>query len=316
MPEIIPGTKPLNPKALVLFSGGLDSRLVIKILQEQNIDVKAVFFLLPFGEGCCNSFSCVFNFSQTQNIKLHVIDCTKNPLFEEYLEIIKNPKFKTGKGINPCIDCRIFLLKKTKELNEKIKADFIATGEVLDERPMSQHKKALLIIEKEAGLEGKVLRPLSAKLLPETEAEKQKIIDREKLFSIQGRQRKEQIKLAEKFNIKYPNPAGGCLLCEKDFSKKILDLFNNKKEINHEEIQLLKIGRHFRINGKIIIGRNKKENDLIEKLNEKLKYFLIKQTRISPAAVFENDKEITKKLIEAYSSDNLDLRENFNEFKI
>jgi len=243
-----------KPKALVLFSGGLDSRLAIKILQEQGLDVEGIFLSLPFGGGCCNNFSCVFNYAQIKGVKLHVIDCSKGKLFQEYIEIIKNPKHGYGTAINPCKDCKIFLLKHAKKLAKKIKADIIATGEVLGQRPMSQLNKQMILTEEEAGLKGKVLRPLSAKLLPQTIYEKKGLVDRSRLLDIRGRSRKKQIQLAKKFKITYPSPGGGCLLCEKEYERKLKDFFNykdkNKEKISFEEILLLNLGRHFRGNKK------------------------------------------------------------------
>ena len=125
-------SKSKKAKALVLFSGGLDSRLAVKLLQEQGINVETVLLKLPFGGGCCNDELCSFRFSQMQGTKLHIISCTKGKLLKEYLEIVKKPKFGSGKGINPCIDCRIFLLKHAEALGKEIKADFLATGEVLE----------------------------------------------------------------------------------------------------------------------------------------------------------------------------------------
>jgi tRNA-uridine 2-sulfurtransferase len=122
--------------------------------------------------GCCCDKCCVFNFTQKQQVKLHVIDCTKGTLLKEYLNILISPKFGRGSALNPCIDCRIFIFKKAKSLARKVKADVIVTGGVEGERPMSQYKKTLLLIERQAGMEGKILRPLSARLLPETDLEK------------------------------------------------------------------------------------------------------------------------------------------------
>ena len=218
-------------KALVMFSGGLDSRLAIKLLQDQGIDVEAIYIKLPFGQGCCTNFGCILNFTQLQGVKLHKIDASKGKLFKEYQKIIKAPKFKRGAGYNPCQDCKIFLFKQAKELAKKIKADIIATGEVLGQRPMSQMKQALLTDEQEAGLKNKILRPLSAQLLPETTYEKKGLVDRSKLLSLHGRQRKIQINLAKKYNIKYPGPAGGCILCEKLLKKRTIE-----KEINFVQL--------------------------------------------------------------------------------
>lgn len=257
-------------RAIVLFSGGLDSRLVIKLLQEQKIEIIAVMFKLPFGGGCCNDEMCSFKFSQLNNINLNIIDCTKGKLLHEYINMIKKPKHGYGSGINPCIDCHLFMLKKAKQIMKKEKADFICTGEVLGERPKSQHKKALELIEKESGLKGKLLRPLSAKLLDETYAEKKKLIDRSKLLDIHGRSRKIQIELAKKYKIKYPNPAGGCLLCEKEVAKRLKNTLEINKKLDIKEIELLKLGRHFKINDSIIIvGRDEKENNKIIELADK-----------------------------------------------
>ncbi len=266
--------KTKKPKALVLLSGGLDSRLACKILEEQlgRENMEAVFFILPFGGGCCNDVSCVFRFCQTQNLKLHVIDCTKGGMFRKYMEIIKKPKFQRGVALNPCIDCHVFMLGEAKKLAGKTGADIIATGEVLGERPLSQNRHALSVVEKAAGLEGKLLRPLSARLLPETEAEKNKWIDRSRLLDIKGRGRKRQIALAKKYRISFPSPGGGCLLTDREFSKRLSDLLKHEKNPTPDEIELLKMGRHFR-SGKtrIIVGRNRKENTMLIRLARKMK---------------------------------------------
>lgn len=253
-------------KCLVLFSGGLDSRLVIKIMQEQGFEILAVFFKLPFQAGCCNE-NCSFNFSQMQGVKLQIVDATKGKLLEEYLELVE--KFEHGRGscLNPCIDCRIFILKKAKEIADKENIELIVTGEVLGERPMSQHNKAMKLVEEKSGLSSRILRPLSAKLLPETNAEKNKLVDREKLYAIQGRRRVEQISLAKKFKINFPTPAGGCLLCEKELKNKFQILLKNKL-IDDKTLQLFSIGRHFYLeNSWVILGRDKSENKFIENLN-------------------------------------------------
>lgn len=293
-------------KALVLFSGGLDSRLAVRLLKEQGIEVEAVFFLLPF---------LSFKIPEFKN-KLHILDCRKGKLFREYIEIVRKPKFGTGVGMNPCIDCRIFLLREAGKVANKIDADFIATGDVLGERPMSQTSRALRIIDKEIGLE--ILRPLSAKLLPVTQAEKKGLIDREKLLNIQGRQRKRQMGLARKFKIKYPAPAGGCLLCEKEYASKLRDLFRHKNKINFSDIEVLNIGRHFRNKGKIVLGRDKEENMRLEKLNKRLKYNIIVPKVPGPTGIFENKKDmgVVGEMIKAYSSGDLRLRKKFERYRV
>ncbi len=286
----------IKKRAIVMFSGGLDSRLAIKIMQEQGFEVLAVFFNLPFGTGCCN-IGCSFNFSQMQGINLNVFDCTKGRLFKEYLEAIKIAEHGRGVGLNPCIDCRIFMLKKAKEFADKNNIELIVTGEVLGERPMSQMKRSMKIIEEKTELEGRLLRPLSAKLLAETNAEKVGLIDRSKLYGIQGRRRENQIILAKKFNISYPPPAGGCLLCERLYCEKLKKILN-KKSLSYNDIELLKIGRHFEAS-RIILGRNKKENEFLEKQ----KGIKIIPKQIGPTALIKNKKhqEKAEELIKKYS---------------
>jgi len=305
-------------KCLVLFSGGLDSRLAIKIMQEQGFEILAVFFKLPFGRGCCSE-GCSFNFSQMNGVKLKIVDVTKGKLLEEYLEIIKKFEHGRGSGLNPCIDCRIFILKKAKEIADKENIELIVTGEVLGERPMSQHKKAMKIIEEKSGLSSRILRPLSAKLLSETNAEKNKLIDREKLYSIQGRRRAEQIKLAEKFKINFPTPAGGCLLCEKELKKRFKILLN-KNLINEKTLGLISIGRHFFIeNFWIVIGRDEKENALIEnmQIGELIGPFKNKPSaRIISKLKSEKIKNTVDELINSYSKNSsLEQRKKFEEYK-
>jgi len=243
-----------KPKALVLLSGGLDSMLAARLMLDQDVDVEAVHFITPFS-GQNEAF--VEKFCKETGIKLHKI-----VLDEEFLEIVVAPKHGYGSQMNPCIDCRILEFKKAKEVAEKVGADFIVTGEVLDERPFSQKKDMMLHIEKEDGLEGKVLRPLSAKLLPETEPEKNGLVDRERLLAIKGRRRTPQMMLAKKLGIvEYPNPAGGCLLTEPRFADRLREHLEHEKRLTMLDVELLRVGRHFRIgNTKVIVGRNEKEN--------------------------------------------------------
>lgn len=301
-----------------MFSGGLDSRLAVKIMQEQGFEIVALFFKLPFGTGCCDE-GCSFNFSQMQEIKLKIFDCTKGELFKEYLKTIKKPTYGRGAGINPCIDCRIFMLKKAKEFADKEKVEIIATGEVLGERPMSQQKKSMEIVEKESGLKGRLLRPLSAKLLPETNAEKNGLVNRKKLLDIQGRRREKQIALAKKFNINYPSPGGGCLLCEKAFKERFKHILD--RGINEEERNLVGIGRHFVIDSIwVVIGRDEKENKIIEHLGKNKD--LIIPDFVGPSAIILDkcDEQVRKKvgkLIIAYSKkDSLEERKKFDKWKI
>lgn len=289
----------MKTKVLILFSGGLDSRLAVKLMQEQ-AKVEAIHFILPLGSGCCNR-KCSLNFALREKIKIRFIDCTKGNLLQEYLDIIRKPKYGYGVGCNPCIDCRIFMLKKAKEYADKKGIEVIVTGEVLGERPMSQHKKAMDVVEKESGLNSRLLRPLSAKLLPEINAEKSGKIDRNKLLDIQGRSRKRQIELAEKYKIDYPSPGGGCLLCEPDFCKKIKPLL--EKKVTEMDVELLKVGRHFE-SGRIILGKNHEENLILKRVYERHKRgVLLIPEQPGPTAFVKTTRlvEKAKKLMKEYS---------------
>ncbi|MFQ6002661.1 MAG: hypothetical protein ACE5KJ_02840, partial [Candidatus Zixiibacteriota bacterium] len=211
---------------------------------------------------CCDTAERCYSdsFAQKFNIPLKRIYGG-----EDYLEVVKNPRHGYGKNMNPCIDCRIFLFKRAKRLMEEVGAEFVFTGEVLGERPMSQRLFAMNLIEKESDLEGKVLRPLSAKLLEPTQVEKKGTVDREKLLSIQGRSRRPQIALAKSYRIEdYPCPAGGCLLTDENFARRLKESFEHGED-SMRNIFLLKIGRHFRLpsKAKVIAGRDQEENQAL-----------------------------------------------------
>ena len=291
-------------KALILYSGGLDSRLVVRMLQDQNFQVTTLYFALPFGCGGCDL--------NQEKTKLITIDINKEPLLSEYLKILKNPKFGTGSGINPCKDCKIFMFKKAKEYADKHNIEVIATGEVIGQRPMSQIPSAMKTIDEAIGFE--ILRPLCAKRLKETSFEKKGLVDRSKLSDISGRGRKVQMELAEKYKIKYPTPGGGCLLCEKEASLKLKHLLG-KTLITEKTLPLTKIGRHFYIdNTWFVVGRNEEESKIISKFSDYIK------DNIGKPAVYFNKKSGHQKALElqdAYSTgDNENLRKRFEEFKL
>lgn len=256
----------MKKKAIALLSGGLDSSLAVKIILDLGIEVEALNFATTFcqctrhGAGCKNEARKV---AEQFGVPIKVIS-----LKDEYLEIVKNPKHGYGKNINPCIDCRILLFKKAKEYMDESGASFLITGEVLGQRPMSQHRRALDTVEKEAGVTGYLLRPLSAKLLPPTIPEQEGLVDREKLLEISGRSRKEQIQLAADYSLKdYPCPAGGCLLTDKGFAKKMRDMMK-RIDLTSSDIPILKVGRHLRLTNefKLVVGRDENENNIIERL--------------------------------------------------
>ncbi|OGW82696.1 MAG: hypothetical protein A2987_03540 [Omnitrophica bacterium RIFCSPLOWO2_01_FULL_45_10] len=252
----------MDKKAVALLSGGLDSILAIRLMLEQEVEIEALNFLTVFctctRKGCQNAAKTA---AETLKVPLKIVNIS-----EEYLQIVKSPKHGYGSNMNPCIDCRIFIFKKAKEYMEKVGASFIITGEVLGERPMSQRKDAILLIEKEAGLKGLILRPLSAKFFEPTIPENQGLINRNRLLDISGRSRKPQIALAEGFGINdYPCPAGGCLLTDSGFARRIKDLIEHDS-LDLSNVRLLKTGRHFRLteNAKLIIGREDSENAVLE----------------------------------------------------
>ncbi|GAA0125903.1 MULTISPECIES: DUF814 domain-containing protein [Clostridium] len=246
-------------RALAMISGGLDSILAAKLMKDQGIEVIGICFKSYF----FNEDSARRMVDQI-GVRLEVVDFSK-----EHFEMVKNPKNGYGKNMNPCIDCHAMMMRYSGELLEKFQADFIITGEVLNQRPMSQNRTALDKVKKESGIGNKILRPLCAKNLQPTEMEQQGLVDREKLLDISGRSRKVQMELAEKWGIKeYPSPAGGCKLTEPNYSKRLKDILQNKKDVEEREIQLLRFGRHFRVseNAKIISTRTADEAEHIKKL--------------------------------------------------
>ena len=251
-------------KVVALLSGGLDSQLAIKMMQEQGFDVSAVAIKTPFCDFDCGR-GCGFEIRERAddlNVNLKTVY-----LGDEYIEMLKHPKHGIGAGFNPCIDCRSMMFDAAKKHMEDIGAEFIISGEVLGQRPMSQHAPALRTIEKESDLVGKIVRPLSAALLPETDPEKNGLIKRENLGMIRGRTRRNQLDMAKKYGIENPpNAGGGCLLTEPQFGIKAKDLFSHTENPTINDIDLLKIGRHFRLDEqtKFIVGRNKDENEMIK----------------------------------------------------
>lgn len=253
--------------AIALFSGGLDSALAILLMLRQDIEVTAITFMTHFGCDLGDRSSCgsdpypaseKFGF----NVKLM-------HLGQKFIDIVENPKHGRGSEMNMCVDCRILMLREAKALMEITKADFIVTGEVLGQRPLSQVKDKIQLVAKQAGLVGKLLRPLSAKLLTPTEPELSGLIDRDQLEAIQGRSRKRQIELANQFGLDdYPTPAGGCLLTDHGYSNRLRDLMAHSDRLTFEDLNLLRVGRHFRLdaNTKIMVGRDEKENNQLRGL--------------------------------------------------
>ncbi len=253
-------------KIVALLSGGLDSTLAIKTMQKQGFEVSAVAIKTPFCDFDCGR-GCGFEIREkADNLGVNLKTVY---LGDEYIEMLKHPKHGFGSGMNPCIDCRAMMFEAGKKHMEEIGAEFIISGEVLGQRPMSQFAPALKKIEKLSNLEGKIVRTLSAALLPATDPEKNGLIKRKDLGMIRGRSRKEQLKMAKEFGIEDPpNAGGGCLLTDPAFSLRAIDLFKHIETPTTNDIDLLKIGRHFRLdqNTKLIVGRNKDENEMMHAL--------------------------------------------------
>jgi len=247
-------------KALALLSGGLDSRLAIRIVQQQNIEVLAVTFASVFCT-CTSGGRCKLEgkaAAEDLGVPVKILNNT-----EQLLQIVRKPPHGYGSNMNPCIDCRILMFRRAKELLPAERADFIITGEVIGQRPMSQRREAMLLIDREAGVEGLVLRPLCAKHMPPTVPELRGWVDREKLLDIHGRSRKRQIELAKELSAgDYPCAAGGCLLTDPIFAKKMKDLLDHG-DFTLNDVQLLKIGRHFRLDArtKVIVGKSEDDNE-------------------------------------------------------
>ncbi|MFO7963355.1 MAG: tRNA 4-thiouridine(8) synthase ThiI [Desulfobacterales bacterium] len=243
-------------RALGLCSGGLDSMLSALILKEQGAEVEWISFETPFF-----SSARAVDAARELQIPLTVRDIT-----DVYLDMLKNPSVGYGKNMNPCMDCHRLMFHLAGRVMTEKGFSFMFSGEVLGQRPMSQTRSALRYVEKHSGYDGYILRPLSARRLPETIPEKEGWVKRDLLLGLAGRSRKPQIALAEKYGItRFPPPAGGCLLTDKGFSRRLKDLFDHQTVISRNDYELLKHGRHIRLNpnAKIIVGRTREDNQRI-----------------------------------------------------
>lgn len=280
-------------KVVALLSGGLDSQLAVKMMQKQGFEVSAVAIKTPFCDFDCGR-GCGFEIRERADML--GVNLKTVYLGDDYIEMLKNPKHGFGSGMNPCIDCRAMMFKAAKKHMEEIGADFIISGEVLGQRPMSQHGPALKTIEIESDLEGKIVRPLSAALLPPTEPEKSGLIKKENLGMIKGRSRKPQLQLAKEFEIENPpNAGGGCLLTDPAFAIRAKDLFKHTETPTTNDIDLLKIGRHFRFdqNIKLVVGRNKDENEIMKALALPDDILLEVQDHVGPVSLLRG-KELDR----------------------
>ncbi|MCX8163774.1 MAG: hypothetical protein N3D14_00060 [Aquificaceae bacterium] len=269
-------------RAVALFSGGLDSALAVRLLQDQGVEIKALHFYTGF---------CITEHKRRLGLKREDGSLYVNPalkaaallqvpleildISEEYFNLILNPKYGYGKNVNPCLDCRIFMLKKAKEFMEKEGYAFVVTGEVLGQRPMSQTFDRLMLIEKEAGLSGYILRPLSAKLLPQTIPEKLGWVNRDQLLDIWGRSRKKQLKLAKEYGLEHEQPAGGCCyLTDENYAHRFREVIRVEGSIAREDLVLLAVGRHFRLpsGARLILARNEGEVRFLQGFRHRYDY--------------------------------------------
>ena len=246
-------------KGLGLLSGGLDSILACLTLKRQGVDVTGIVYVTPF-------FGAERAKAAARQIDIPLI---VKDISDIHLEMLKNPRYGYGRNLNPCIDCHAMMFRIAGEMVAKGDFDFLFSGEVLGQRPMSQNANALKAVAKHAGCGDLILRPLSAKLLPITPVEEQEMVDREQLLDIQGRSRKRQEELAREWGLKeYPSSGGGCLLTEKSFTGRLRDLLTHQPDCTPRDVELLKVGRQYRLSpsAKLTLGRNRQSNEAIQAL--------------------------------------------------
>lgn len=252
-------------RAVALYSGGLDSTLAVRILQEQGFEVEALNIRTTFS--CCKSPAA--QLAAELGVRLTVLSVA-----DDYVNVIRDPSHGYGKAMNPCVDCRIYMAAMARKFMEEVDACVVITGEILGQRPMSQKRPDLAVIEKRSGLEGRLLRPLSAKLLPPTIPEREGWIDREKLYGFSGRGRSPLVDLAKRLGVRWiPQPSTGCSLTEITFAPRVRDLLQSQPDAKRRDFELLNVGRHIRIDGqtKAIVGRREEENAWLELFFEREK---------------------------------------------
>ncbi|MBN1601202.1 MAG: hypothetical protein JW915_06310 [Chitinispirillaceae bacterium] len=259
-------------KGVHMFSGGLDSIVSAHLLKSLQIDLTLIHFVLPFYAGFDTVKSKAVQASAEQlGLPLRIVEDG-----EEFLRMIKDPKFGFGKNANPCIDCRIYRLGVAKQIMQELGASFVSTGEVSGQRPMSQRRDTLFRIENESGCKGILLRPLSAHHLPPTITEEQGLVDRSKLLGIAGRGRGQQIAYAQRFNLTYPSPDGGCILTNIQSAHRYLDLAGKQPDFTMTDFKLIAFGRHFRLSDdvRLIVSRDEHENQVLLRIVGELDCYL------------------------------------------
>lgn len=248
-------------RALGLFSGGLDSMLAALVLRDQGIEVTGLVWVTPF-----------FGPGQARRSAAQIdLPLREEDLTDKFIPLLYQPPHGFGKHLNPCLDCHLLMLREAGKIMEAEGYDFIFTGEVLGQRPFSQNRGALNLIARESGYADRLLRPLSALLLPMTRPEREGLVDRSRLLSLSGRGRKQQLELAAHFGLtSIPSPAGGCLLTDKGYSERLRDLLSHQAQISRRDLELLKYGRHFRLSpeAKVIVGRHQRDNEALLSLSQ------------------------------------------------
>ena len=279
-------------KAVGLFSGGLDSILATKLITEQGVSVVALHFRVPFVvPGRVPNEEKLSKLATLAGASLLALD-----VGDDYLKIVSQPQFGYARQLAPCVDCILYMLAKARDLAREIKADFVFTGEVVGQRAVCQNKRALKAIEKSSGMEGRLLRPLSAKLLDPTIPELTGLVRRERLFDFKGRNRRRQIRLAHEFGIfDYPIPGTGCMLLDKNYAARARDAVA-ENQFGTNDIELMRLGRHFRLESgaKVIVGRNEKENKAIEGLAQPEDTILRPTEVMGPVAILRSAKKTKK----------------------
>ncbi len=263
-------------RAISLFSGGLDSQLAVCVIKDQGIDVVGINFVTPFFRAEERTQQA----AKDLGIEFHYLD-----IGSDYMDILKNPVYGYGKNMNPCIDCHGYMFRRAAQYLQEFEASFLISGEVLGQRPMSQNKSALQAVNKLSSYAGLILRPLSAKLLPPTIPENEGWVDRSRLLDISGRSRTRQMQLAEHYGIKdYPSPAGGCLLTQENFAKRLRLLLHLNPAANAADTEILRIGRHLYLNEDqlLVIGRNHDENIRLQELARQEDYLIKVSDRPGP----------------------------------
>ena len=289
----------MKVRALGLMSGGLDSMLAVRVLLDQGIEVRGITFLTPFfgPEGAEKA-------AEQLGIELLVVD-----IGEAHLEMLKNPQYGYGSQMNPCIDCHALMLKRAGRIMDEESFDLLSTGEILGQRPMSQRKDALRAVEKLSGYGGYILRPLSAKLLPETIPERDGRVDRQRLLDIRGRSRKRQMALAAHYSIEeFPSPGGGCMLTKAGFASRLRDLLATQDNVGLHQVELLKWGRQLRLPGgkRLVVGRVHGDNLKLQELAREEDLVLRVKgvpgpTGLIAALAEEQEVELAAKVVAAYS---------------